>query len=233
MDHIETIFTELGAVFCNSASDVSTRLKGIKAFVFDWDGVFNNAAKNADKSSNFNEADSMGTNMLRFSYYLIHQQTPKMAIISGERNEMAFYFSGREHFHASYYKIPDKMIALNHFCQKHGLKHSEVAYFFDDVLDLSVASVAGLRIMIIRKANPLLKNYVLNNALADYITAHESGNFAIREVCEMLMGLTGNYTICLDERKDFSAIYKEYLEQRQSVQTEYFTLQDYQIVEGS
>jgi 3-deoxy-D-manno-octulosonate 8-phosphate phosphatase (KDO 8-P phosphatase) len=233
MDHIETIFTELGAVFCNSASDISTRLKGIKAFVFDWDGVFNNASKNADKSSNFNEADSMGTNMLRFSYFLIHHKTPAMAIISGERNEMAFYFSGREHFHTSYYKIPDKMIALKHFCEKQGLRPNEIAYFFDDVLDLSIASVAGLRIMINRKANPLLKNYVLNHALADYITAHESGDFAIREACEMLMGLNGNYNNCLDERKDFSEIYKNYLHQRQSVQTEYFTLQDSKIVTGS
>jgi 3-deoxy-D-manno-octulosonate 8-phosphate phosphatase (KDO 8-P phosphatase) len=229
-NHTESIFTQLGGIFCSSTSIISEKLKHTKAFVFDWDGVFNNAVKNENKSSTFNEVDSMGTNMLRFSQYLLQNTLPSTAIISGEKNEMAFYFSGREHFQSCYYKIPHKTIALSHFCQQNKIEPSEVCYFFDDVLDLSIAAVCGIRIMINRKANPLFKNYLVQNNLVDYITAHESGNFAVREASEMLMGLNGNFNQCMDERKDFTGIYQQYLNIRQSIPTGYFTVNGNEIV---
>jgi 3-deoxy-D-manno-octulosonate 8-phosphate phosphatase (KDO 8-P phosphatase) len=92
MDQITPLFENMGGVFVSSTPKIIEALGKIKAFVFDWDGVFNNAVKNENKSSNFNEADSMGTNMLRFSHYLLSNELPKTAIISGERNEFAFYF---------------------------------------------------------------------------------------------------------------------------------------------
>jgi 3-deoxy-D-manno-octulosonate 8-phosphate phosphatase (KDO 8-P phosphatase) len=233
MDQITPLFENMGGVFVSSTPRIIEALGKIKAFVFDWDGVFNNAVKNENKSSNFNEADSMGTNMLRFSHYLLNNELPKTAIISGERNEFAFYFSEREHFDACYYKVPDKIIALTHFCEQHQLNYNEVCYVFDDVLDLSIAAVAGLRILINRKANPLFKNYIVKNNLADYITAHESGNFAVRETCELLMGLNGNYDSCMDERKDFTEVYRAYLSLRQAQETNYFTIENTNVIIGS
>jgi len=231
MNHTESLFTQIGGVFCIPAADLAQKLTKIKAFVFDWDGVFNNAVKNENKSSTFNEADSMGTNMLRFSYYLLNQKLPSTAIISGEKNEMAFYFSEREHFDSCYYKVPNKIIALEHFCNQQNIQFDEVCYVFDDVLDLSIAAVSGVRILINRKANPLFKNYLVQNELADYITGHESGNFAVRETCELLMGLYENYKQCMDERKDFTPIYETYLGFRQSVPTQFFTIQDKLVIE--
>ncbi|MDP1727894.1 MAG: phosphatase [Bacteroidota bacterium] len=231
-NHTESIFTQIGGVFCTPAEKLTDKLKTIKAFVFDWDGVFNNAAKNENKSSTFNEADSMGTNMLRFSHYILNNKLPATAIISGEKNEMALYFCNREHFDACYYKIPDKIIALQNFCGLNQLKIEEVCYVFDDVLDLSIAAVCGVRILINRKANPLFKNYIVQNNFADYITAHESGNFAVREACELMIGLLGNYNQCMDERKDFTPLYATYLAQRQSGETGFFTQIDGVVIEG-
>jgi 3-deoxy-D-manno-octulosonate 8-phosphate phosphatase (KDO 8-P phosphatase) len=232
MIHTESLFTQIGGVFCTPINILANKLSDIKAFVFDWDGVFNNASKNESKSSTFNEVDSMGTNMLRFSYFLKNNSLPYAAVISGEKNEMAFYFTEREHFDACYFKVPHKTIALDHFCAHHQIKPSQVCYVFDDVLDLSIAGVAGLRIAINRKANPLFKNYLVQHNLVDYITAHESGNFAVRETTEMLMGIYGNFDQCMDERKDFSAIYQGYLAKRQALETRYFTVLNQQIIEG-
>jgi 3-deoxy-D-manno-octulosonate 8-phosphate phosphatase (KDO 8-P phosphatase) len=229
--YIESIFTEIGGVFLVDTEQISLKLKGIKAFVFDWDGVFNNAVKNENKSSNFNEADSMGTNLLRFNYFLDNNKIPACAVISGEKNEMAFYFCEREHFSNSYYKISDKIIALEHFCKVNKIEKHEVCYMFDDVLDLSIAKVCGIRILINRKANPLFKNFVINNNLADYITAHESGNFAVREACEMLIGLTGNYNEVIENRTNFSATYKDYINQRQATSTTIFSIKNNEIFE--
>ncbi|OYU96602.1 MAG: phosphatase [Bacteroidetes bacterium B1(2017)] len=232
MNHTESIFTQIGGVFCTPSIEINSKLNGVKAFVFDWDGVFNNAVKNENKSSTFNEADSMGTNMLRFSHYLLNKELPATAIISGEKNEMAFYFCEREHFNSCYYKVPHKLIALNHFCAQNNIQHSEVCYFFDDVLDLSIAAVCGVRVMINRKANPLFKNYLVQNNLVDYITAHESGNFSVREATEMLMGLNDNFNQCMDERKDFSPIYQEYLALRQATPTAFFSVSGEEIING-
>ncbi len=230
--NIQSIFEKSGGKFLLSDRKILQKLDHIKAFIFDWDGVFNNAQKDAGGSSNFNEADSMGTNLLRFGYFLQHGRLPLTAIISGEKNETAFYFCTREHFTSSYYKIANKIDAIHHFCQQHNISPKEIAYVFDDVLDLCVAEVCGIRILIKRNANPLFTNYVIENNLADYITAHESGNFAVREVCELLMGLYNNYDKIISERTRYSAVYKEYIEKRNCIETTFFTRNGNTIVPG-
>lgn len=232
MNQTEAIFTQIGGVFSTPAQTITSKLKTIKAFIFDWDGVFNNATKNENKSSTFNEVDSMGTNLLRYNYFFRNQQLPATAIISGEKNEMAFYFSQREHFNSSYYKIPHKIIAAEHFCQLKNILLEEVCFVFDDVLDLLLAEKCGIRILINRKANPLFSNYVVKNNLVDYVTSSESGNFAVREACEMLIGLTGSYDDILSERTKFSKNYSDYFNQRQSVETKNYTMSNEKIIKG-
>lgn len=233
MNSVEALFQQHGGVFCTSSSDLAARLKNIRAFVFDWDGVFNNASKNEQKSSTFNEADSMGTNLLRFGHYLLNGKLPATAIISGERNGMAFYFTEREHFDASYYKVPDKIVALKHFCEQHQITPDQVCYFYDDVLDLSIAEACGARVLIHRKANPLFTSYVVKHNMADYITGAESGNYAVREGCELILGLQDVYDRCIDERKNFSETYADYFRLRQSAHTAFFTFENGHVIAGS
>jgi 3-deoxy-D-manno-octulosonate 8-phosphate phosphatase (KDO 8-P phosphatase) len=224
-------FTETGAQFLMIPETLAFNVKGVKAFIFDWDGVFNDGQKNENGTSNFNEIDSMGVNLLRFSYWLNYKRMPLTAVISGERNSASFYWTNREHFTSCYYKIAKKADALQHFCALHKLKPSEVAFVFDDVLDLSIAKLVGVRIFISRKANPLFNEYVVKNKLADYITANESNHYAVREICEMIMGLQDNYDKVVSERVSYSPAYKTYIESRNSMPTNYYTKQDESIVE--
>ncbi len=230
IQELEAIFTQLGAKFITPISEIDRKLTHIKAFVFDWDGVFNNGVKNENKSSNFNEIDSMGTNMLRFSYFLKYGSLPHTAIISGEKNEMAFYFSEREHVDACYFKVADKTIALAHFCALKGIKPNEVCYVFDDVLDVSLAEICGLRILIGRASNPLFNQYLITHQFVDYLTAQSSGGFAVRESSELLMGLNGNFDTCITERKNFSQTYKDYLGKRQSIIVPFYTVENEHII---
>ncbi len=225
----QNIFEGLGAEFVLPQYKMSEKLQTIKAFVFDWDGVFNKGEKKADGSSSFNEIDSMGTNLLRFSFYLQHTKLPLTAIISGEKNESAFYFSKREHFNSSYFKIPNKILGLEHFCEQNNIKPHEVCYFFDDVLDLPVARVAGLRIFIPRKASSQFTNYVKQNHLADYLTGNTSADFAVREACEMLMTLNGMFDKAITLRMNYDDIYKQYIEARNSTATNFYSLSNEQI----
>ena len=232
-EEIKTLFAKTGGKFLTPAPALAKKLKGIKAFIFDWDGVFNNAQKDEKGTSLFNEVDSMGTNLLRFAYWLNTDKLPLTAVISGERNSAAFYWSSREHFTSCYYKMANKTEALQHFCSEHNIKPSEIAFVFDDVLDLSVAKVAGVRIFIARKANPLFNNYVVKNKLADYITGNESGNFAVREACELMIGLQGIYDKVVTERMNFSPSYKKYIDLRNLMTTSFFTKQNDSVVEAN
>lgn len=218
------IFENNGGKFLVSESMLISNLSRIKAFVFDWDGVFTNSEKNNDLQSCFSEVDSMGTNLLRFSFFLQQKQLPVTAIISGENNKTAFTFTSRECFNANYFKVANKTDATKHLCETFGILPAEIAYVFDDVLDLSVAKECGIRIFISRKANPMLNEYVVKNKLADYITAAESGQFAVRESCEMLISCYGLYDEAVTQRINYSENYARYISQRRAVKTKYFTI---------
>lgn len=225
------VFENNGGKFLISESLLTSNLSRIKAFVFDWDGVFTNGEKDHELQSRFNEVDSMGTNLLRFSFFLQQKQLPLTAIISGENNKAAFTFSNRECFNASYFKVANKTEATKHLCENFGILPSEIAYVFDDVLDLSVAKECGVRIFISRKANPMLNDYVVKNKLADYITAAESGQFAVRESCEMLMCSYGLFDEAVTQRVNYSDNYANYISQRRTVKTRFFTISDGKIAE--
>lgn len=231
MSHLTQIFTEIGGEFVLPEATLIERMKHIKALVFDWDGVFTDAGKDHLLQSRFNEADSMGTNLLRFSYYLSTKEIPTTAIISGEKNSAAFTFVNRERFHASYSKFANKIDAAKHLCETHNIKLNQIAYVFDDVLDLSLAEECGLRFFIPRNANPLFNEYVLKHHLADYTTGNTSGQGAVREVCELMMGLNGNYETVILERTKFSENYSSYLELRRTTSPIYYTTENGNIIE--
>jgi 3-deoxy-D-manno-octulosonate 8-phosphate phosphatase (KDO 8-P phosphatase) len=220
---IESLFKKAGGQFCTPVVDIQRKLEDIKAFIFDWDGVFNDGSKRDQTGSGFTEPDAMGTNMLRFSYWLKNKSLPVTAIITGEENESAMFLAKREHFTSLYFKASNKLKSFDHFLSINHLQSKEVAFVFDDVLDLSVANQCGLRIVAYREANPLFNQHAITNRLADYFTGSSGGKNAVRESCELLIGLHGNYGEAISNRTQFSEIYQQYLQQRQQVETTVFT----------
>lgn len=223
MADVSRIFSELGGRLCISADQFNAKVSAIKAFIFDWDGVFNDGTKNENASSSFGEVDAMGTNLLRYSWWTRHGIMPVVAIMSGAKNNMSFQFGLREHAHHIYFNVKNKMLAFEHFITAHGLAPESVAFFFDDVLDLALAEKCGLRIMISRKASPLFSQYVTENHLADYLTGHSGGSSGLREACELLMGTNGNYNEVVQSRAWFSDRYATYLRQRDQIPVSFFT----------
>jgi 3-deoxy-D-manno-octulosonate 8-phosphate phosphatase (KDO 8-P phosphatase) len=230
---IESIFKQIGGEFLTPVETLTEKLTSIKAFVFDWDGVFNDGTKDDNGSSNFSEIDSMGTNLLRFGWWLKNGQLPLMAVISGERNVRSFQLVQREHYHAAYFRIKHKIEALEHLMKQHHLQAHEVAFFFDDALDLSLAEQCGVRIMVRHCGNPLFRKYVIDHHLADYLTGCEGHQFAVREGCELMLGLQNVHDQAIAERQRFYPHYERYLAQRQAVESHYFTVNQGVIEERS
>lgn len=225
----EQITSHFKGSFITPPEALADKLSRIRAFVFDWDGVFNNGQKDEHGSSPFNEVDAMGTNLLRFNHYLRNDQPPVTAVITGERNRAALAFARREHFQAVYCGIKFKADALTHLCKAHQLQPEEIAFVFDDVLDFSAAALCGLRIMVNRASNPLMVQYAVRHNLVDYITAADGGHHAIRETVELLTGISGLYEATMTERAQYTDRYQHYLAQRDIPETLLFTVQQAQI----
>jgi 3-deoxy-D-manno-octulosonate 8-phosphate phosphatase (KDO 8-P phosphatase) len=211
--------------FYTSPAEILAKLKKIKVYIFDWDGVFNNGQKDEQNTSLFNEIDAMGLNMLRFNHFKRNQDTmPLLGIITGERNTAAHTLADREHMDFVYYKIKHKSTALEHLCNKHNITPDEVLFMFDDILDLDVAAKVGLRMMVQRPANPLVKKYAEDRKLMDYLTACDSNNHAVREVTELLIGLTGTFEETLSDRIEYNTTYQKFITLRNTLPTGYYTI---------
>lgn len=214
---IEEWFQRLGGELVSPLDDLRRRLGDIRAFVFDWDGVFNAGVKGEGAHSPFSEADSMGQNLLRFGWWLRDDGSmPATAVFTGQHNLSAVQFARRERFQAVYQGFLDKRVALEHFLENSGLAPRSVAFFFDDALDLPVAERVGLRVLVRRAASPLFQSHVVDTGAADYITGREGGEHAIREAAELLLGLSSLYGRVITERAAFGDAYGAYFAERQA-----------------
>lgn len=216
---IEARFSQLGARFVLPVEELADRLRAVRALVFDWDGVFNAGEKGDSITSTFSEADSMGTNLWRYGLWRLHGGLPVTAIISGANNPTARQFATREHFTAVYSGYVDKRRALDEHCARYGLEGADIACLFDDVNDLPMAEVCGVRLMIRRDASPLFSDFAVAEGLCDYVSGAAPGQHAVREIAELALCLMGCFEDVIRSRVAFDDEYRRYFEARQAVPT--------------
>jgi len=229
IEKIANSFISAGGKFVATPEEIRRKLLPIKAFVFDWDGVFNNGNKDINGDSPFSESDSMGTNLLRFGYWLLNGSMPLTAIITGQNNQTALEFAKRENFDDVFANVKDKTSAFTHFTLAHNLKPEEVLFVYDDVLDLPVANICGVRFFVKNGGTLLMREFVEREKMADYVTANTGGSYAVREVAELLLGLKGVYSEVLHHRIKYSDTYTAYLKKRYSHHPRLYTLMDGEI----
>lgn len=215
---LQSDFENIGGQFLSSLAEMQEKIKEIDVFLFDWDGVFNNGIKSSVQGSPFSEADSMGINMLRFSHYLLYGKMPHVGIITGENNQTAVQFAEREHLDAVMLKAKNKGEALEAFCKKFGCASNQCLFVFDDILDISATLKSKMALGVRRAASPLFYNYLIEEGICDYISGNEGGEHAVREICELIIGLQDNYQKTVEARIEFKEEYTRYLTLRQSIQ---------------
>ena len=169
------------------------KLRKIKAFVFDVDGVFTDGGILADTNGElyrtFDAKDSMALRMASMKGY-------HLAIISGGRSESItrrFTTCGiaqEDIYLSSRAKIGD----FEDFCKRHGIKPEEVMYFGDDLPDIPVMQACGCGVCPCDAADEVL-------AIADYITVKPGGKGSVREALTMVMKLQGTWELDVQEYK--------------------------------
>jgi 3-deoxy-D-manno-octulosonate 8-phosphate phosphatase (KDO 8-P phosphatase) len=229
MSPVQASFESIGGCFVASPAEIAAALTDCRGAVFDWDGVFNSGRKGVSTESDFTEADSMGTNMLRYGLWRSVGRLPFTAIISGEDNQSAIRFAARECFDSVYTGIKDKRNVIEHLSSQNDLDAKELICVFDDINDLGMAELCGVRLMVRREASPLLKEYAAQRSLCDYVTG--SPEFAVREVCELVLGLSGAHDDVVQSRVAYDEEYRRYFQARQAVTTRAFVMRNNSIVE--
>ncbi|HEY0978354.1 MAG TPA: hypothetical protein VGE21_12855 [Flavobacteriales bacterium] len=213
-----TPFLELGTTLVRPVAELHERARRIKAVLFDWDGVFNDGWKDVDGGSPFSEVGSMGVNMLRFGIWLEQQERlPFAGIITGQHNKHAQRFVERERFHGLYMGFIHKPEAFGAFLALHGLQPEEVAFFFDDAIDLSVADRCGLRILMRHRAGALFAQHALTRGCVDIATALSGGQNGLREATDVVLALMHRFHLTIEHRAAYSPDYQRYLAARNAV----------------
>jgi 3-deoxy-D-manno-octulosonate 8-phosphate phosphatase (KDO 8-P phosphatase) len=221
---LENRFSKLGGTFVTPIEELGRRVRAARGFVSDWDGVFNQGAKGEGAESTYSEPDSMGTNLLRYALWRTHGDLPVAALITGAENPSARRFALREHFHAIYYGARNKTLAIESLCKTHSVSPEHLVCLFDDVNDLGMAFACGVRILVQRSASPLLRDYVVRQGLCDYVTAYGPERHAVREACELLLGLLGSFDVVVTSRVAWDREYAAYFAARQAHATEFIDL---------
>lgn len=159
------------------------KLKNIKAFVFDVDGVFTDGSiyllPGGNMSRVMNVLDGYAVVKALKNNYII-------GVITGGndpevRNRINYL--GITDYYA---KSPDKMIDFEDFKSKYKLNKEDILTMGDDVPDVQIMKNSGI------SACP--KNSVPEvKAISDYISSIEGGKGAVRDVIEQVMKVQGTW----------------------------------------
>jgi 3-deoxy-D-manno-octulosonate 8-phosphate phosphatase (KDO 8-P phosphatase) len=159
------------------------KLKNIKAFVFDVDGVFTDGSVYLLPGGNMcrvmNVLDGYAVVKAIKNNYLI-------GVITGGNDEMVKHrinYLGIEDY---YPKSPDKMIDFEDFKTKYNLKNEEILTMGDDIPDANIMKNSAVAACP-ENAVPEIKE------IAIYISPKKGGSGAVRDVIEQVMKVQGKW----------------------------------------
>ena len=160
-----------------------TKLKNIKAFVFDVDGVFTDGSIYLLPGGNMcrvmNVLDGYAVVKALKNKYLI-------GVITGGNDEEVrkrIHYLGIEDYYA---KSSNKEIDFEAFKSKHSLENEEILTMGDDLPDRKMMKMSGISACP-KNAMPEVKE------ISDYISLVEGGKGAVRDVIEQVMKIQGTW----------------------------------------
>ena len=164
-------------------SNIKCDLTGIKAFLFDVDGVLSSdcisLAENGDPIRTVNIKDG-------YALQLAVKQGYQVGIITGAYTEnirLRFERLGVRHIYLS---SSEKLIDYEDFLRKTGLRDEDIVYVGDDIPDYEIMKRVGLPVAP-ASAAPEIK------ALAKYISGKNGGEGVARDIIEQTLKAQGTW----------------------------------------
>ncbi|ABA88527.1 N-acetylneuraminate cytidylyltransferase [Syntrophotalea carbinolica DSM 2380] len=158
-------------------SEQSGKLKKVKLFLTDVDGVLTDAGmyygESGEELKKFNTRDGKGIELLRnhgIKTGIITSEATRIVLNRAKKLKMDYVFTG----------IKDKLSVFNKLLLETGIDASETAYIGDDINDLEVLAAAGL------SASPG-DGVASVKRVVDYVCDKRGGEGCVREFVEKIL----------------------------------------------
>ncbi|MEK7536884.1 MAG: HAD hydrolase family protein [Patescibacteria group bacterium] len=159
------------------SADLNRKLKKIKLFALDFDGVFTDAKvylnQDGIETVVCSRRDSLGMNLLKkegIKFVVISMESSPVVAKRCEKLKIEMLYSP-----------DDKLSSFKSLIKRERMNIEEVAYMGDDLNDLDCLKYAGVAFTVKDGASECLK-------IADYATKRQGGDHALREVCDLILG---------------------------------------------
>ena len=163
--------------------ELNTLLCGVKAFVFDYDGVMTDGTVYMDSNG-----DPLRTSNVKDGYalQLAVKLGYRVAVISG-----AVCTNITKRMHALgvqdvFVGVPDKVVQLEAFLQQYRLLPGQVAFMGDDIPDLRVMQQVGVPACPADAAEEV-------RAISRFVSTRPGGRGCVRDLIEQTMKVQGNW----------------------------------------
>lgn len=160
-----------------------SKLKEIKAFVFDVDGVFTNSQvllhPDGDLLRSMNTRDG-------FAVKTAIDQGFKVCVISGGRSQVVRSRLLNLGVKDVYLGISDKMETFKEYCKDENLKPEEIMYMGDDIPDYDVMKLVGLACAPKDAATEIAD-------IAHYVSPKRGGEGCVRDIIEQTLKIHGKW----------------------------------------
>ena len=155
----------------------------IQYLVLDVDGVFTDGCvyynENGEMAKKFDMRDGMGLEILK-------QNNVEIVVLTSENSELVAQRMKKLQIQNTFLGVKDKYSFLKYFLKSKNSSFGAVAYVGDDVNDLTNICSSGWSFAPANAMNILKVN-------ADIVLTKNSGEGAIREVCEIIMKYNKRY----------------------------------------
>jgi len=156
----------------------------IKLIVTDFDGVITDgfvylSSNSLEEQKRVSFKDIMGMSLAVKNGY-------KIAIISGEKNQIIDIIARKFNLTEVHQGIRNKLKVLEYIASKYNLSMDEIVYIGDDINDIPCLNAVGTPVTV-PEANYKVKQ--INNI---QITTAKAGDGAFREVVDSLLEVTSN-----------------------------------------
>ena len=161
----------------NYSDELLERASKIKLLICDVDGVLSDGkvyfGNDGEELKNFNIKDGLGIKLMQ-------RNGIKVAIITGRQSNIVDHRASELGIDLVYQGRSDKRATFDEIAKKLELNHDEIAHIGDDLPDLPLMQKSGLGICV-ADAYHFLKEH------ADWITKHDGGQGAVRDVSDLLL----------------------------------------------
>jgi 3-deoxy-D-manno-octulosonate 8-phosphate phosphatase (KDO 8-P phosphatase) len=159
------------------------RIEKITVLIMDVDGVMTDGKIIIDDLGNetkhFNARDGHGMKLLMRSGVEVY-------LLTGRESKVVEHRAAELGVQEIYQGSKDKGEKLDFILNEKGLSGDMVAYMGDDIVDIPVFRKVGFSVAVADACEEVKQ-------IADYVTEKKGGNGAVREVCEMILKVQGQW----------------------------------------